>query len=381
MGLHLGGRRYTRFVLNFDLPKFLAAIMAAAPRAGDVLLAVGCPPQAQIDGALVRLKMAGLERLTPFQTEAIVLHLLAMAPATAAARVRAEGAAHFAYSVPGVSRFRVAVFSQRGTYAISLRTIPERVPTLAELGLPDAARDACHERNGIVLVNGPAGSGRTTTLASMVAEINAKRPCHVVTVEDPIEFLHRHATATVNQREVGLDTTSVVVGLADAVRQGAQVLLVSEVRTVQEARLLLEAAETGHLVLTTVRGFDTASAVLRIISLFPPEERPETRSRLARVLRWSFTQQLVPQRNGHKPVVEVWRATRAAVGQLAEGPLDSASVADLLRDGESEGQMGFDRVLEQRVRTGEMEIEVAIANAVLPRQLELRLLDLRESRQ
>jgi len=367
-------------VLNFDLPKFLGAIMAAAPRVGDVLLAVGCPPQAQIDGTLVKLKMAGMERLTPFQTEAIVMHLLAMAPPSAAARVRAEGAAHFAYSVPGVSRFRVAVFSQRGTYAISLRTIPERVPTLVELGMPEAARAACHERNGIVLVNGPAGSGRTTTLASMVAEINGQRACHVVTVEDPIEFLHRHATGTVNQREVGLDTTSVAVGLADALCQGAQVLLVSEVRTVEEARLLLEAAETGHLVLTTVRGFDTASAVLRILSLFPAEERPEARVRLARVLRCSFTQQLVPHLDGRKPIVEVWRATRGAVSQLAEGPLDSVSLADLLRDGEPEGQMGFDRMLEQRVRTGEMEMEAAIANAVLPRQLELRLLDLREGR-
>ena len=367
-------------MLNFDLPKFLGAIMAAAPRAGDVLLAVGCPPQVQTDGALVRLKMAGMERLTPFQTEAIVLHLLAAAPATAAARVRSEGAAHFAYSVPGVSRFRVAVFSQRGTFAVSLRTIPEHVPSLTDLRLPAAVREACRERNGIVLVNGPAGSGRTTTLASMVAEINAERACHVLTVEDPIEFLYRHATATVNQREVGLDTSSVAVGLADALRQGAQVLLVSEVRTVEEARLLLEAAETGHLVLTTVRAFDTASAVRRVLALFPSEERPEARARLARVLRWSFTQQLLAHRDGRKPVVEVWRATRGAVALLAEGPLDSASVADMLRDGEPEGQMGFDRALEQRVRTGEMEMEPAIANAVLPRQLELRLLDLREGR-
>ena len=136
-------------MLNFDLPKFLGAIMAAAPRAGDVLLAVGCPPQVQTDGALVRLKMAGMERMTPFQTEAIVLHLLAAAPASAAARVRAEGAAHFAYSVPGVSRFRAAVFSQRGTFAVSLRTIPEHVPSLVDLRLPAAVREACRERNGM----------------------------------------------------------------------------------------------------------------------------------------------------------------------------------------------------------------------------------------
>ena len=250
-------------MLSFDLPKFLGAIMAATPKAGDVLLAVGCPPQVQVDGALVRLRMGGLERLTPFQTEAVVLHLLAMAPASAAARVRQEGAANFAYSVPKVSRFRVAVFSQRGTYAVSLRTIPERVPTLEELRLPEAMRAACGERNGIVLVNGPAGSGRSTTLAAMLGELNALRPCHVVTVEDPIEFLHRHGAATVNQREVGTDTPSIEVGLRDALRQAAQVLLVSEPRNAEQARLLLDAAETGHLVFTSLRGFDTASAILR----------------------------------------------------------------------------------------------------------------------
>ena len=366
-------------MLSFDLTKFLAAIVSAAPKAGDVLLAVGLPPQVQVDGELVRLRVPGLERLTPFQTEAVVLHLLSQAPPSAAARVRQEGAAHFAYSSPGVSRFRVAVFTQRGTFAVSLRTIPERVPLLEDLRLPDAMRDACRERNGIVLVNGPAVSGRTTSLAAIVGEINTTRSCHVVTVEDPIEFLHRHAIATVNQREVGTDTPTLAVGLSGALRQGAQVLLASEPRDGEQARLVLEAAETGHLLLTTLRGFDTASAVTRFLSLFPAEERGEVRSRLARVLKWSFTQQLVPHRDGRHPVVEVWRATRATAAHLADGPLSSAALADLLRDGEREGLVGFDRELERRVRAEEIEIETAMAASVLPRQLELRLLDLREA--
>ncbi len=367
-------------MLSFDLPRFLAAIVAAAPRAGDVLLAVGLPPQVQVEGELVRLKVAGLDRLSPFQTEAVVLHLLAQAPAAAAARVRTEGAANFAYSVPGVSRFRVAAFTQRGTFAVSLRSIPERVPTLSELRLPDSMREACGERDGIVLVNGPAGSGRTTSLAAMLGEINAARSCHVVTVEDPIEFLHRHGAATVNQREVGTDTPTLTIGITDALRQGAQVLLASEPRDAEQARLVLEAAETGHLVLSTVRGADTTSAVLRFLSLFPAEERAEVRTRLARVLRWSFTQQLVPHRDGRRAVVEVWRATRATVAHLTEGALNSATVADLLRDGERDGLLGFDRELERRVRAGEVELDTAVARAVLPRQLELRLLDLREAR-
>jgi twitching motility protein PilT len=367
-------------VLNFDLPDFLQRATAAAPGAGDLLLAVGCPPQVLLDGALRRLQLPGLDRLTPFQTEAVVLHLLAAAPAAASQRVREGGAAHFAYSVPGVSRFRVAVFSQRGTFAVAFRTIPERVPRLAELDLPAGLGQACNERNGVVLVSGPAGSGRTTTLAAMVAEINATRSCHVLTVEDPIEFLHKHASATINQREVGTDTPSLAQGLAEALRQGAQVLLVSEVRGEDEARSLLEAAETGHLVLTSVRGFDTASALVRLLSLFPAGERGEVRSRLARCLRWCFTQQLLPHRSGRRPVVEVWRATRTTTAHLADGPLDSASVADLLRDGEREGLVGFDRELERRIRAHEIDECVATAHAVLPRQLELRLLDLREGR-
>ncbi|HVN74911.1 MAG TPA: ATPase, T2SS/T4P/T4SS family, partial [Thermoanaerobaculaceae bacterium] len=172
---------------------------------------------------------------------------------------------------------------------------------------------------------------------------------------------------------------SLDAGLSGALRQGAQVLLVSEPRDPVQARLVLEAAETGHLLLTTLRGFDTASAVTRFLSLFPSEERGEVRSRLARVLKWSFTQQLVAHGDGRHPVVEVWRATRATAAHLADGPLSSAALADLLRDGEREGLVGFDRELERRVRAGEIEIDTAMATSVLPRQLELRLLDLREA--
>jgi twitching motility protein PilT len=362
-------------VYNFDLPGFLAAVMAAAPRRGDLLLTVGSPPQLVGDDGLQPLTVPGLERLSPFQTEAVVLHLLAMAPQTAATLVRDKGAAHFAYSVPGMNRFRASVFSQRGTFAVTLRTIPEAVPTLEELHLPEGVARACAERNGVVLVNGPAAAGRTTTLAAMVAEVNRTRRCHVVTVEDPIEFLHRHDLALVNQRQVGIDTPSLEQGLADALRQGADVLMVSEVRGPEEVRLLLEVAETGHLVMSTVRGVDTATSLSRFISLFAPEDRADARSRLARVLRWSFTQRLVPHRDGRRAVVEVWRATRTSVRHLTEGTIDSVTMADLLRDGEAEGQSGFDRELERRVRAGEIELDVALHNAVLPRQLELRLLD------
>lgn len=367
-------------MLNFDLPKFLSAITSAAPQAGDVLLAVGLPPQVQIEGQLVRLQVAGLEALTPFQTEAIVLHLLAVAPASAAARVREMGAASFAYSMPGVNRFRASVFLQRGTFAVTLRTIPEAVPSVGELGLPAAMSEACRESKGIVLVNGPAGSGRSTSLAAMLTEVNQTRACHVVTVEDPIEFLHRHRKATVNQREVGRDTPTLAQGMGDALRQGAQVLMFSEPRSAEETHLLLEAAETGHLVFTSLRAFDTASALRRLLSFFPADERADVRLRLSRCLRWSFTQLLLPSRGKRVPVVEVWRLTRATAAHLAEGALDSAALGDVLRDGEKDGLISFDRELEKRVRNGELDVDSALASSVLPQQLELRLLDLKESR-
>jgi twitching motility protein PilT len=241
-------------------------------------------------------------------------------------------------------------------------------------------REASRERSGIVLVNGPAGSGRTTSLAAMLAEINRERACHVVTIEDPIEFLHRHETATINQREVGVDTPSLAHGIAAAMRQGAQVVLASEARGPEEARLLLEAAETGHLVMTTVRGLDTASALLRLLSFFPVEERGEVRERLARVLRWSFAQYLLPHAGGRKAVVEVWRGTRRAATHLAAGSLDSVAMADELREGEADGQIGFDRALEERVRCGEMSVETALAHALQPCALETRLSEVGEGR-
>lgn len=364
-------------MLGFDLPEFLSSLQRAAPGPGDLLLTVGSPPRVFADGAGSPVVVPGLDRLTPFQTEAVALHLLSAAPPSAAARLRDEGSSYFAYSVPAVSRYRATVFSQRGTLAVALRTIPPRAPELSGLGLPAAVAEACRERYGMVLVNGPVRSGRTTTLAAMVNELNRTRACHVVTVEEPIEFLHRHGKATVNQREVGIDTPTLAQGLRDARWQGAQVLVASEVHREDEARVLLESAETGTLVLTTVRGFDTASVILRLVSLFPKDERAEIRIRLSQVLRWSFTQQLLPLRRGWGPVTEVWRATRPTIDYLAESQVESATLADVLRDGEHDGQRSFDRVLEGLVRDGEMTVEAAVSAAVLPRQLELRLLDVR----
>lgn len=342
-------------------------------------MGVGLPPCVLREGELERVEVPGLPRLSPYQTEAVVLNLLASAPPTAAEKVQKRGAAAFAYSMPGVNRFRVAVFQQRGSFTVTLRWIPDRVPTLEELDLGPAVAEVAGERTGVVLVNGPAGSGRTTTMAAMVGEINRTRSCHVVTVEEPIEFLHKHGKAAVFQREVGIDTPSLSQGLNDAAAAGAEVIVASEIRLADEVRAVLELAETGHLVLTSLRGYDTASALARFLSLLPAEERPEARERLARVLRFSFTQRLVPHRDGkRRPVLEVFRQSVAASEFLVQGRLDSASFSDFLRDGEKEGQRAFDRELEKRVRDGEIQKTTALAFAVLPRQLELRLLDLKE---
>lgn len=363
-------------MLGFDVGALLVRMLAVSPRVQDVVFAVGKPPLVTVDGGFQPVDLEGLERMTPFHNEMIVLHLLAMSPHAARA-VRDRGAASFSFSVPGVPRFRASVFQQRGSFAAVLRAIPPRPPQLAELGLARAFADVLDERAGIVLVNGPSGSGRSTTMAALVEAIKERRPCHIVTIEAPIEFLHQHGPAIVHQREVGPDTPSLHAGLEDALRQGADVLFVSQLADRETAALALEAAETGHLVVTSVRGLDTGSALRRLVGLFEPRSRRGVSQQLARSLRLSFTQRLVARRAGGRRVVaEVWRNLPSTRRLLERGELGSQPIADALRDAIEFGVEPFDWALERCVRGGDVARDTALAEAVEPRQLELRLIDL-----
>ncbi|MGQ9752571.1 MAG: type IV pilus twitching motility protein PilT [Thermoanaerobaculaceae bacterium] len=311
-------------MIGFDFPGFLAEIQKRGGPEGDVLFGVGLPPCVMREGEVVRVEV--LRSLSPFHTEALVLHLLTSAPGSAAKRVSEAGAA-FAYSIPLVNRFRVAVFLQRGTFAITLRSIRDRVPSLEELELPEVVKEAAGERTGSVFVNGPAGSGRTTTLAAFINEINRQRACPVMTVEEPLEFSHKHEAA-IHQREVGIDTPFLAQGLANAARAGPEVVLAPEIPGPEKAQSPLELAETAYLVLTSLREVDTASALWRWLSLFPPEERSEASEQLARALRFSFTQRLVPHQDGcRRPVVEVFRHSQKAYDFFIKGELLRAVLA------------------------------------------------------
>lgn len=363
-------------MLGFDVGALLVKMLAVSSRVQDIVFAVGKPPLVTVDGRHQPVPLEGLEQVTPFHSEMIVLHLLAMAP-HAARTVRERGAASFSFSVPGVPRFRASVFQQRGSFAAVLRAIPPRPPRLAELGLAEGLGDALDERAGVVLVNGPSGSGRSTTMAALVEELKERRPCHIVTVEAPIEFLHRHGPAIVHQREVGPDTPSLRAGLEDALRLGADVLVVSQLADRETAALALEAAETGHLVLTSVRGLDTGSALRRLVGLFEPRERRAVSQQLARSLRLSFTQRLVTRpAGGRRVVAELWRNLPSTRRLLERGELSSQAIADALRDAVEFGVEPLDAALEKAVRAGEIGREAALAEAMEPRQLELRLLDL-----
>ncbi len=363
-------------MLRFDLSQLLLGMASVSSRIEDLVFTVGRPPLVRIDGEIRPVKMGSLDRLAPFHTEMVVLHLLSAAP-QAAARLRERGAASFIYPIPGKSRFRASIFSQRGSFGAVLRAIADGVPTLADLGLVKEFEDVLEERAGIILVNGPAGSGRSTTMAAVLNELNQTRACHIVTVEDPIEFLHRHARAVVHQREVGQDTPSAAAGLEDALYQGAQVIVLSEVTDRDAAALALEAAEAGHLVVTSVRGLDTGTALERFVGFFEGEEQERACRHLTFSLKLCVTQRLVPKIGGGRVLAaEIWRSLPTTRELLQNGQLASQVIADLLRDASAFGCCPLDLSLERLVREGGVEAGAALAEAVAPRQLELRLMGL-----
>ena len=256
---------------DFDVDPLLEAMLDAAPTVSDLNLSVGRPPQVEVDGQLRGVAYASIERLMPYHTELIALQLMRGKKDLADRLVR-TGSADLSYSLPTRTRFRVNIFSQRGSYSIVLRVIPNKIPTVEELGLPSQLNEITRERNGIVLVTGPTGSGKSTTLAALINRMNHEKAIHIVTIEDPIEYLYRNDKATINQREIGTDTEDFANALRAALRQAPKVILVGEMRDLETISTALEAAETGHLVLSTLHTIDAAKTIDRIVGVFPKDE-------------------------------------------------------------------------------------------------------------
>lgn len=357
----------------FDPEQLFEAMVDAAPDVSDLNLSVGAAPQIEVDGKLRRVEFAGLKRLLPYHTELIAMRLL-NDNVELADRLIETGSVDLSYSLRQKARFRVNVFSQRGTYSIVLRVIANEVPRFEDLGLPSTLKAIAHERNGIVLVTGPTGSGKSTTLAAIINKMNEEREIHIITIEDPIEYLHTHKKAIINQREVGGDTKSFALALRAALRQAPKVILVGEMRDVETISTALEAAETGHLVLSTLHTIDAAKTVDRIIGVFPKNEERQVRTRFAQSFRWIVSQKLIPKKGGGRSALcEILRATSRTREYIQEGERDGRSLLDAMNDGALDGMQTFDGELLRLIEESVMDAESALTYATNPTNLRLRL--------
>ena len=357
----------------FDLDPLLETMLDAAPGISDLNLSVGRPPQVEVDGQLRPVTSSGIERLLPYQTELIAMRLLAGKRDLADRLVR-TGSADLSYSLARRTRFRVNVFSQRGTYSVVLRVIPNKIPTVEELGIPKQINEVADERNGIVLVTGPTGSGKSTTLAAVINKINQEKAFHVITIEDPIEYLHPHNKSTINQREVGSDTGTFALALRAALRQAPKVILVGEMRDVETISIALEASETGHLVLSTLHTIDASKTIDRIVGVFPKNEERQIRTRFAQSFKWIISQRLVPRVGGGRMALcEILRSTSRTKEYVQEGEREGKSLLDAMEDGVLEGMQSFDQELERLINEGVLDRETGLSFATNRTNLALRL--------
>jgi twitching motility protein PilT len=354
--------------MAFDID---AALRYVVEREGsDLHVKVPAPPMARIDGQLRPIE--GTEALTEEDTDAALDHILT--DPSLREEFAKDGEVDFSYEVRGLSRFRVNAFRQRGLVSIAARAIPFQVRTIEDLGLPKVIRDLAEEQRGIVLLTGTTGSGKSTTLAAMIDHINANRPRHIVTLEDPIEYLHRDKLAIINQREVGQDTESFNRAMRRVLRQDPDVILIGEMRDEETVRTALAAAETGHLVLSTLHTLDASETINRIIDFFPPHLQQQARVMLASTLRGAVGQRLVPRAGGQGRVAvcEVMVVT-GRVQDLILNPAETGRITEVIAEGEYYGMQTFDQALLKHVTAGNITEEIAFETASSPHDFKLML--------
>jgi twitching motility protein PilT len=308
----------------------------------DLHITAGVPPCWRKDGALV--PVAGWDRLMPEDTEYLISEVLSDAHWH---QFQQDNELDVSYSIPGVSRFRLNVYRQRGSVGAAFRTIPQKIKSLHELGLPGSVEQFAHLPRGLVLVTGPTGSGKSTTLASLLDVANKTRYGHIVTIEDPIEYLHSHGTCVVNQREVGVDTKDFASALRRVLRQDPDIILVGELRDLETTSVAITAAETGHLVLATLHTQSAASTIDRIIDIYPSSQQQQIRAQLANCLQGVVTQALAPRKGGGRTLVcEIMVATAAIRNLVREGKVHQ--IPTFLQSSSDVGMISFDQHLAQR---------------------------------
>jgi twitching motility protein PilT len=335
----------------------------------DLHLKVKTLPLARVNGSLRKLDQ--YEVLTEEDTERVVQEMLAGLD-DKLGEFKEEGEVDFSYAIPGLARFRVNAFRQRGTVSVVMRVIPFGVKTVNELGLPPVISEIADEERGLILLTGTTGSGKSTTLAAIIDHINETRYAHIVTIEDPIEYLHKDRNSIINQREVGMDTASFSRAMRRVLRQDPDVILIGEMRDQETVRTALSAAETGHLVLSTVHTLDAPESVNRIIDFFEPHEQNQARAMLAGTLRAVVSQRLVPTRegNGRVAVCEILRMTGRARDMIMD-PDETGNLREVIAEGEYYGMQTFDQALLKHYQAGRVSMEDALRVASSPHDFKL----------
>lgn len=336
--------------------------------ASDVHITVGIPPKMRVNGKLIT--MSEYNRLLPADTLEIVLDIMTENQRN---RFEERGEYDMSFSIPDLGRYRVNAYKQRGSVALAFRLVGTKVPSPEELGVPESVIDLYQRKRGLVLVTGPTGSGKSTTLAAIIDKINNCRDAHVITLEDPIEYLHQHKMAMVNQREIGLDSDNYANALRAALREDPDVILVGEMRDLETISVAITAAETGHLVLSTLHTIGAASTVDRIIDVFPPHQQQQIRVQLSNVLEAVISQQLIPTADGKGRVAafEVMHANHAVRNLIREGK--SHQLTSVMQTNRKLGMVTMDEAIQQLYFTGRISRELAVQFAQYPDSMETKI--------
>ncbi len=351
-------------------PALLGAMLRAADKISDLIFSPGRPPQVQVYGQMIPVQVPGLTFLSADDTRHIAADLIGDNK-QAITTLREHGACDISYGLPGLARFRVNIFIQRGSCAVVMRVIPTEIPDFASLKLPQQLSEITKLRDGIVLVTGPTGSGKSSTLAVLLDSINREKYYHIITIEDPIEFLHNHKCSTIHQRELHCDTPSFAHALRSAMRQAPKVILVGEMRDRETIEIVLEAAETGHLVFSSLNTMDASKTVERVVSSFSPAEQQSVRERFAKSFRYIICQRLLSKsdRSGRVAAFEVLKANARTRECIEKGERQENTLLDAVKAGSAEGMQHFDGEIARLVQDRVVDLETGISFATNPATL------------
>jgi twitching motility protein PilT len=359
-----------------EIDYILTRMLESNPDISDCILTVNKPLQVYSAGQLISVNLKpAFEKLTPFQTEIIALNLINQDHRLMQALLK-EGSCDLSYDLPGLARFRVNIFSQLGNYSIVLRKLESKIPSCVDLGLPPAFLKIANEKFGIVLITGATGTGKTTSLAAIINEINENSSVHIITLEDPVEYTHPQKKSTINQRELGKDFDTFINGLRAALRQAPKVIFVGEMRDRESVEIALNASETGHLVLSTLHTVDAGQTINRIIGMFPIEEENQMRVRLADSLRWIVCQRLLPKIGGGRVAAFEAVSTSLRVKDvILHGETEGKTFSDIISQGKPFGMMTFDdciiELFEHDLITESTAITYASNRATVGRGVDL----------